>query len=253
MVDRDLWRNPAFTRENLIRLPCPYCFQAALTLDQESLKTGSTAATVLNSSLPQWDHLYWTGVFCCLLKCNNLGCGGAISVTGEAYMCEGELGKDSAPFRPLQSHPSFIASQLPEGTPENIRRHFEISCGAMWVDRSGSLNHLRVALELLLDKLRIPRHSINKAKHKRNRISLHDRIQRIRAAKYQGIRASLMALKWIGNDGSHGADPSLDDVFDGMDILEDVVSKCFTSHHKELASVVNEINRRKGTRKRRGK
>lgn len=57
----------------------------------------------------------------------------------------------------------------------------------------------------------------------------------------------MMAVKWIGNVGSHGAEPlSQNDVFDGLDLLEHVLVEVFENRTKNIARLGRDIIRRKG-------
>lgn len=55
----------------------------------------------------------------------------------------------------------------------------------------------------------------------------------------------LLALKWIGNAGSHSQDIQPEDIFDGIELLEKIVEKLYSDNEKELAAKVKEINKKK--------
>lgn len=52
-------------------------------------------------------------------------------------------------------------------------------------------------------------------------MTVHGRIELFRKAspKNRDVADALLAVKWIGNDGSHGAELTLLEVLDGADVL----------------------------------
>lgn len=59
-----------------------------------------------------------------------------------------------------------------------------------------------------------------------------------------------MAVKYLGNVGSHLDDISRDDVYDALDIVDLVLDDLFLRHHEQAIILVREINARKGPTKR---
>lgn len=60
----------------------------------------------------------------------------------------------------------------------------------------------------------------------------------------------LLAVKHLGNAGSHPGDVLIDDMFDGFDILEQVLHDKSSNHASDLAKMVKQINAKKRPRKR---
>lgn len=82
-------------------------------------------------------------------------------------------------------------------------------------------------------------------KHKRLRYSLHDRIELFEKKKINEAK-SLMAIKWIGNSGSHTGDTlTKDGLLDGFDILEDVILKIYDTDSTRIKKLTSAINKRK--------
>jgi len=56
-----------------------------------------------------------------------------------------------------------------------------------------------------------------------------------------------MAIKWLGNVGSHGrVELTRDDVADGLDILEHILVESFDRRTERLKRIEREMIRRKG-------
>ena len=58
-----------------------------------------------------------------------------------------------------------------------------------------------MCIEILLDNLKVPKTELSK-KSKRKRLTLHSRIEKL-SETHPNIEKHLLAIKWIGNDGSH--------------------------------------------------
>jgi hypothetical protein len=78
-------------------------------------------------------------------------------------------------------------------------------------------------------------------------LTLHERIERFRRDDVAAGRA-LMAVKWIGNEGSHGGRLDKKDLLDGFELLEHALSEVFGRRSKRLAAIERRITRRKGRR-----
>ena len=105
-----------------------------------------------------------------------------------------------------------------------------------------SANHIRVALEKLLNHLKVKQYEIIKGR--KRFISLHKRIEII-STKYRGLKEDFLALKWLGNAGSHSHKIiMIDDVIDAYEIFESVLHELFKS--KSIRKLVKQINKKKG-------
>jgi hypothetical protein len=100
-------------------------------------------------------------------------------------------------------------------------------------------------VELILDKFKIKK-TTNNSDGKRKKVALHHRIEQFKV-KYSSAAELLMAIKWIGNVGSHSSEAlTRDDILDGMEMLEHVVNMLFESESKRIKTLVKTINKRKG-------
>jgi hypothetical protein len=107
------------------------------------------------------------------------------------------------------------------------------------------MNRLRIAVEMLLTEMRVPRFANSKGK--RRRLSLHQRIEKMPASRL-GLREQLFAVKWLGNAGSHPGQVTQDGVLDGMELMDHVLREHYASPQKAAAKLSQAINKRKGPR-----
>ena len=63
-----------------------------------------------------------------------------------------------------------------------------------------------------------------------------------------GIGNQLMAIKWIGNDGSHYKKITKEDILDAFKILEYCLNKIYVKEEEEIKKLAKKINTIKGTR-----
>ncbi len=56
-----------------------------------------------------------------------------------------------------------------------------------------------------------------------------------------------MAIKWLGNAGSHCGDKmTFDDVFDGYDMLSFILDELYDNKHEHVKKLAKKINKKKG-------
>lgn len=104
-------------------------------------------------------------------------------------------------------------------------------------------NHLRAAAERLLDHLKEPKTKLGKS-GKEKHLALHICIMSL-AARDKELSASLLAVKWLGNVGSHSDELSEEDMFDAFDIFEAVLDDLFIRYRARLKKLVTSINKAK--------
>lgn len=152
--------------------------------------------------------------------------------------------------RPTSINPPPRMITIPAACPKTIRQEVESAFGLFWLDYASSLNRIRNAIELLLNEMGIKRYGRSSSGGK-TRLSLDNRIAVLRSKKASlaSMCDKLLAVKHLGNAGSHPGDVFDDDVFDGFDILEHVLIETYSSDVSALAKMVKQINARKGPRK----
>jgi hypothetical protein len=147
-------------------------------------------------------------------------------------------------FYPEYVSPSPPLIQIPDDCPVEVVAELKRAFIASWGDFPATVNRIRAAVERLLDFLKEPKTTMNKKGH-RERLSLHERIISL-GTRDKDLSDSLLAVKWLGNVGSHTDSVSRDDVFDAFDILELVLDELFVKHRERVKKLVTAINRKKG-------
>ena len=245
-VDREFWNRLVFTLLAPPELQCPSCNHGGLQLDRKSVSEGSTRNTHRNQSHPDWDNEFWEGRFCCLFTCANTNCGETIAVTGRSSAdLDHEQGYYSV-FHPTHFIPPLNIFPIPRECPANVAHELQLAFNLFFTDLAGGMNHLRKAVELILDHLKIPR----KGKTKKGTfalLSLHNRIERFRSKKKTVLADRLEAIKWLGNVGSHSSDVSRDTFFDTCDLLEDFIHAHFGKRREKIVTLTKKVIKRKGS------
>lgn len=255
-VDRRLWAQPIIG-ERWPDWHCPTCNGGYLRLKPNSFHFQEGALSRRCHDAEAFDPSWVEYRFAAVLVCNNDQCqeGIAISGKGTVDQMETEDRKDwhyVNIFQPEYVNPSPQLITLPKDCPERVRESLRLAMIAQWSDPSAGANHIRKAVESLLDEVRQPRFSIAKVGGRRL-LSLHQRIVAL-AARDQEMSDSLLAVKWLGNVGSHRDQLTRDDVFDALDLIELVLESLFDGHRTRLKRLARQINKRKGpTRKRKAR
>lgn len=151
---------------------------------------------------------------------------------------------DYADFLRLRhAQPALRLVDCPDGTPETVLAAVAGASRVVWSDPGSAANRLRVATEELLTAQGVARY--RNAKGKRLRIPAGSRIKAFEARKPKPAEA-LMAVKWIGNEGSHTDDLPLVDVLDGADMLGMALRLLYDTTEAELRRRIRSINKTKG-------
>ena len=239
---------------------CPDCGASPLRLVPDSLKSGQTrssrAAQAHEASDPEWID----GRFSCVMDCahcaNVVGVAGTYKIVDDRYWDEehGESGEYAEYYTPKFFTESPYLVDLPEATPEGVTEELVASFQLFWSDPLACTNRIRSSVEKLLTFEKVPQTTGKiSAKGRRQFLSLHHRIERY-ATKRPDIAEKLMAVKWIGNAGSHSKGTTVDDALDGYELMDWVLDTLYARRHRRASTLTRAINRRKAPRSpRRGK
>lgn len=147
-------------------------------------------------------------------------------------------------FKPLFFAPPLKLFDVPSAAPDEVQLELQHSFAQFFASPSAALNFARSAVEALLTKLGVKRFVVQKGK--RRPLSLHARIDLL-PAQYSHVKELLLAIKWLGNAGSHpGSNISTDDVLDAYELIEHVLGALFSGRSKAMKALAKQVNRRKG-------
>jgi len=244
-VDRGLWSERYFV-EDFPNWPCEHC-GSRVRIDRKHLLAEEAAESREAHGHDAWEPEWMFGQFVALLKCD--GCGNAVGSAGTwdvvedsptDYMTRPELLKRYAPQ--FFTHPPRIIA-IPDETPEAIEKEIRRAFSLFWTDVASCGNAIRTAVEVVLDERRVRKTETTKGK--RRRLTLHRRIEAF--AQRDGQAAAwLLAVKWIGNAGSHVSTLGREDLYDGFDLLEHVLEHLYSPKSKRVTRLTQRINKRKG-------
>lgn len=248
-VDRGVWKG-GFTPDGVIRWPCPACHLPRLKLIPETLHKVESKESLGQRAHPAWEPEWIHARFVCLLKCQE--CDQSMAVLGKQGVELGEFWNDEKgdldgdyfeTFQPTFVFPAPPLIEIPTKVPDDVKEQLTKSFQLFWSDAESCANRVRASVEKLLNSLKIKRKRIAKS-GKRIPLSLHERIQEFEA-KDRSLAENLMAVKWLGNAGAHSSPVHVDDLLDGYEILEHVLSEIFTQRTRRIADITKQINRKR--------
>lgn len=212
-INRDIWE-----RTNINNIPCPHC-NKSLVYKELMIKETERGEYMQDCNCEQDEHIF-TGEL-------NCACGNHFFVYGDKDTQECQEGTASK-YQIKGIYPTLNLFKFPDLCPQTVKDELIKSFALYWVDLESCGNKIRVSIELLLDALGIP--TIPK---------LHQRIE-----KYpdKAIKSYLLAIKWIGNTGSHADVLAKDDILDAYEIIHKVLDMLFEKSEEKLQLKVDTIN-----------
>jgi hypothetical protein len=252
-MKRALWIQP-LTEQSWPAWPCPTCANGTLTLVPNSLVKKETANSRQSYEvLGEPDLITYT--FSAWLKCNYGNCGEEVVVAGngKVVIVEKEIAdlvdeeiEDIQPgpkygtiYEPLFCWPMPDMFGLPEKCPPEVQAELRAGFRLFWSDQAASAGRVRVSLERLMDQCGIPRRRKN-CKEEYYNLTLGRRIEEFsKVEPPAGER--LMALKWLGNTGSHQRSVTRDDLLDGFEVLEYSLAELFDQRTARIAELAHQL------------
>lgn len=248
-MDRLLW-SKAVRDKRVPDWPCPRCGQGHLTLVKDTMKVREHPSSRAAHSHEDWDPDWIQEVFHCETECTR--CGDLAVVVGTASFSNEVFDEETgwSREREFSVHAIVPAPKIigvPNQVPLSTQKELDRAFALFWNDPPASLNRIRSSLECLCDSEKVA-HRGKRKDGSRFLLSLHTRVEQL-PPKYDSVRESLLAVKWLGNDGTHGTKATHDDVLDALQLLEFVFDRVFGSE-KSIKAMTKLINKRKGSRHR---
>ncbi|TXI50492.1 MAG: DUF4145 domain-containing protein [Lysobacter sp.] len=243
-VNRELWRR-AISERTAPRWACPTCLSGHLRLNSdEDLRCSETAESAKLRLYEPWEPEWIKYVFVAMLRCDNSDCNESVCTSGvgrvEQFIDHENVQIEYVDqFYPKWVSPSPRLISIPEEAATLLGDSLGRCFSNAWGDFAGAGNHLRKAVEILIEHFE-SENNLDRGKKK-----LHDRIIALRPI-CGDVSDKLLAIKWIGNSGSHIDDLSQDDIFDALDILEWVLSELFDNTKRKIDLLTARINEKKG-------
>lgn len=150
-------------------------------------------------------------------------------------------------FRPHYFYPHLKGFSLSEKVPTEVKELFERSFSLIFVDADAALNQVRKGIEEMLTELGIKR--FDRVNNKLKPVNLHQRITLL-PAKFDELKEFLLAVKWLGNAGSHtGSKITIDDVLDAYELSAHLLSEVYDKKSESIRKLAKGVNKRKGPKK----
>lgn len=253
-MDRKIFKIP-FRRENIPDWHCPTCRKGILKLKPDSFQESELASSKASHQHEAWDPDWITYVYTCLLQCNNLKCEEIVINSGRGFV-DWDVDYDAdgnaemnyySVYKPLYFDPHLNFFEIPDKCPDKIREVINESFKLFFINPSASANSVRIAVEELLTEIGVKRFALRNGK--RRFMNLHERISLL-PNKYSGFKDLILAIKWLGNAGSHGGgEVTMDDVMDAYELTHHILTEIYVEKLKVLKALAKKVNKKKGPAK----
>jgi hypothetical protein len=252
-VKRLLWTQ-TLTQHYAPPWPCPACTRGILALVPKSLVYRETAESRHSHGQEDWDPEQVTHIFTAWLKCNHPTCGQEVVVSGiggveTQYDPEENDMSWSEYFVPKFCCPMPDMIELPARCPNEVKTELRAGFTLFFSDQAASASRVRVALERLMDHLGVQKRRKGK-NGKFVELTLHNRIE-VFEGGVPAIGSELLALKWLGNTGSHEGQVSRDDVLDAFEILEHALAELIDRRTAKVAELARKLTKKHTQRRKR--
>lgn len=250
-MNKDLWLKDSFIGKEIPNWKCPICKDGLLKIDNKHFHCEETMQSLNLHFEEDWHPECICYRFHGTLKCQH--CEDLIAFLGKGnveyyhYYDESMKVYEEAYndiFFPLYFHPNLKLFEIIKCCPEDIKNEIENSFGHYWNDLPSCANKIRSSLELLMNQQKVKKNDIKSGK----RLTLHNRIEEFKKSKPE-VADFLLAIKWIGNSGSHIGKIEKTDILDAYELLEHSINKIYDDTESKLKRITKEINKMKGTRK----
>jgi len=250
-MKRDIWTD-TLSEVSCPPWPCPHCYKSTLRLVLKSIRSEETVESKAAHNEEGWDPDWVNEVFSGWLKCADAKCGQTVAVSGygspQAFFEEEEGMSWENRYIPRIALPMPDMFDLPAKCPEQVTQEVRAAFRLFWSDQASAANRLRAALERLLDHVGVK----TRGKDKHNRLvilTLHARIQEF--AKGESVLGGhLLALKWLGNTGSHGTGVTASDLLDAFEVFEHCLAEIVTQRSKKIAALSKQLEKKHAPKKR---
>ncbi|MFD9757078.1 DUF4145 domain-containing protein [[Kitasatospora] papulosa] len=226
-------------------LLCPQCGQ--ITLESDIVSFQSVASLSLGE-ISEEDAADPSGYFYGELKCPRMPCGNRHVVVGEWGLDWGPAsiaGTENDPYL-FGYTVKHILPELPLvdtsfSVPEELMVMINSASAVLLADPSAAANRIRSAIDCLLDDKGVRKYPPNSRKSK---LTTHKRIELFKA-KNSAAADQLMAMKWIGNVGSHESDLiPLAFLLDGIEHFARALELVYDPRERDLTKRAALINRK---------
>lgn len=257
-MNENLWMKETFMQDDSPEWPCPVCGKGVLKLSKDTLQEKETKESQSHHNHEDWDCQWIDALFTAFFECGR--CGDLVAVVGKwtggifsvnDYGPGGYYETEANIYTPKYFLPALKLISIPEKCPESVKAQIEGSFRHAFDDYDAAVNAIRKSLELLMNEWKINKTytSPGGGRSKRKK-SLHSRIKDFQTKNNREVGELLLAIKWIGNDGSHSSTEPIDrkTLIDTYRILEHALHLLYDTEAGEIKRIAKRIIRKKSGR-----
>lgn len=250
-IDKDSFEE-YFTYDQLPNWLCSTCKKSRLVFESNKIIVCQTnASKEYDRNWVGEEPYYLANHFHGTIKCSDSKCNEIYTIAGR-FIIEEDFDEEEEQIFNKESYyteyiyPIVNIFKLPEDTPWEVEEAITIAFKVFWIDKAACANAIRKSVEIILTDKKVNKFKkhLNKP---RTKFTLHQRIDIFekRNDENSDVAQHLMAIKWIGNTGSHDGDISNDDLLNGFELLNYSLEKLYGSRDKEIQQMTKYINKRR--------
>ena len=231
-------------------IPCPTCKRGSLLPVPDSFVKEEAATSASWHEHEGWEPDWIRGGFHCLLACRRSSCD-LVRVMGEMNVVWTGNHEDDVPYETLFT-PTIFLPALPmiesrDLCPSEVGERVDAAAKILWLDPNAAANRIRAAVETLMDDQGIIRKDVDR-RGRVIKLTLDRRIAIFKTERPQHSEAAdlILAVKWIGNVGSHDDVLRIPDVLNGVEFLDHALSLIYNESRDEVRKRASEVTARKG-------
>lgn len=204
-----------FATDDWPSLQCPICHRGTLRTSDGSVRWHANRATA------HWED--WgcptdiEGTFSGDLACDNQFCGDHIAVGGDFGVDPSAYDGGYENILTIRTlYPPVEVIAAPDGVPQTVKSELSRAAGVAWLDPAAGVSLLRAAVERLMDE-----HNVTPTRPNGRFRPLHERLTEFESSGADPAACELLiAAKWVGNEGAHPGNLSIDDFLDVAEMVE---------------------------------
>ncbi|EEM4686846.1 TPA: DUF4145 domain-containing protein [Salmonella enterica subsp. enterica serovar Chester] len=233
----------AFFKNMQVEWPCPECGQKTLQIITESFVIHDTHDTNKHSSEDWFEPEMDRSIFSCMARCSRRQCGEVVACSGDSGW-ERQGWDDGTSddgyykwYHPKTFFPSLHPFELPAKCPEEIAEPLQASFSIFLMQPSAAANLIRISVERMLTAM-----GVAELKESGWRIGLKKRLEKI-PPLYKSFYEHLMAIKFLGDAGSHNYDKvKIKDIEDAFEIMDYVVNDLFSGRKESIEILTKRLS-----------
>lgn len=230
---------------------CPVCKAGEARLMAKSLTYQETVDSKRRDRDDYWDPNEIQFAFTAWAECSNQKCKQRFAIAGTGGI-EPQYDHDGDTewveyFSPKLVFPMPDIIEFPAKCPLDIKDELRMAFRLIWQSPEACAGRLRVAVELLLDYIGVPKEKTS-SNGKPMVMILHDRIETF-AISNSITGPSMLALKTLGNAGSHIGTISRADILDALHIFEHALGEILDKRSEKVAALAEKLTKKHARKK----